>query len=233
VVVVPHLQNPLGSVMPDENKARLVGLCREWGMALLEDDPYRDLVDDVSPALARNLLRPLKAWDTDGTVIHCTSFNKTLAPGMRVGWVTGGRWHARIAMLKFAQSRHNDPLPQVVLAEYLETNAFERHLRRLRERLLRERNRIADTIALAFPAGTRFTPPRGGMFVWIELPRTVPAHALFEAALAAGVRIMPGTVFSNTGRFDHFIRLSCPGVDRDLADEGIRTLGRLAHALAG
>ncbi|MFM0644372.1 PLP-dependent aminotransferase family protein [Paraburkholderia bryophila] len=226
VVVVPHLQNPLGSVMPDAHKARLVELCSQAGIALIEDDPYRELVDAASSP------RSLKAWDTDGTVIHCTSFNKTLAPGLRVGWINGGRWHPRVGMLKFAQSRHNEPLAQVVLAEFLETSAYERHLRRLRDRLRIQRERMAAAIAASFPDGTRFTPPGGGMFFWIELPREVSSAAFFEAALRDGIRVMPGTVYSNAGRFDHFIRLSCPSTDIEQADEAVRKLGRLATRMA-
>ncbi|REE18871.1 DNA-binding transcriptional MocR family regulator [Paraburkholderia sp. BL27I4N3] len=226
VVVVPNLQNPLGSVMPDTHKARLVELCAQAGIPLIEDDPYRELADAAQPP------RSLKAWDTDGTVIHCTSFNKVLAPGMRVGWVNGGRWHPRIGMLKFAQSRHNEQLSQVVLAEFLQTNAYERHLRRLRDRLRLQRERMAAAIASSFPDGTRFTPPRGGMFFWIELPHAMSSTVFFEAALNDGIRVMPGTVFSNGGRFDHFIRLSSPSTDLDLADEAVRRLGRLAARMA-
>ncbi|HEX7912861.1 MAG TPA: PLP-dependent aminotransferase family protein [Paraburkholderia sp.] len=226
VVVVPNLQNPLGSVMPDAHKARLVELCAQAGVALIEDDPYRELADAAQPP------KSLKAWDTDGTVIHCTSFNKTVAPGMRVGWINGGRWHPRIGMLKFAQSRHNEQLSQVVLGEFLATNAYERHLRRLRDRLRIQRERMAAALAASFPDGTRFTPPGGGMFFWIELPRGTSSALLFEAALKEGIRIMPGTVFSNSGRFDHFIRLSCPSTDMDLADEAVRRLGRLAGRIA-
>jgi DNA-binding transcriptional MocR family regulator len=212
--------------MPDAHKARLVELCAHARIALIEDDPYRELSDAAQP------LKSLKAWDTDGTVIHCTSFNKTLAPGMRVGWANGGRWHARMGMLKFAQSRHNEQFSQVVLAEFLETAAHERHLRRLRERLRIQRERMAAGIAASFPDGTRFTPPAGGMFFWVELPREVSSGAFFEAALREGIRVMPGTVFSNAGRFDHFIRLSCPSTDLDLADDAVRRLGRLATAMA-
>ncbi|WP_322009004.1 PLP-dependent aminotransferase family protein [Paraburkholderia sp. J12] len=226
VVVVPHLQNPLGCVMPDAHKARIVELCAQAGVALIEDDPYRELVEGEAPPQA------IKAWDTDGTVIHCTSFNKTLAPGMRVGWMSGGRWHARIAMLKFAQTRLNEPLSQAVLAEYLQTQAHERHLRRLREKLRAQRERMAQVIAAAFPAGTRFTPPQGGLAFWIELPRHVGSLALFDAALAEGIRIMPGTVFSNAGRFDHFIRVSCPGPEPHTADEAVLRIGALACDLA-
>jgi len=227
VVAVPHLQNPLGCVMPDRHKARIVELCAQAGVALIEDDPYRELVEGEAPPQA------MKAWDTDGTVIYCTSFNKTLAPGMRVGWMNGGRWQARIAMLKFAQTRHNEPLSQAVLAQYLQTQAHERHLRRLRTRLRAQRERMVQLVAGAFPEGTRFTPPQGGLAFWIELPRQVSSLALFDAALAERIRIMPGTVFSNAGRFDHFIRVSCPGPEPHTADDAVMRIGARACDLAG
>ena len=119
-----------------------------------------------------------------------------------------------------------------MLAEFLQTSAYERHLRRLRDRLRLQRERMAAAIAASFPEGTRFTPPRGGMFFWIELPRTVSSSAFFEAALLEGIRVMPGTVYSNAGRFDHFIRLSCPSTDIELTDEAVRKLGRLATRMA-
>ncbi|MBB3256715.1 DNA-binding transcriptional MocR family regulator [Paraburkholderia bannensis] len=226
LVVVPHIQNPLGCVMQDAHKQRIVELCSEAGVAVIEDDPYRELVESDAPP------RALKSWDTQGDVIHCTSFNKTLAPGMRVGWMAGGRWHSRIAMLKFAQSRLNEPLSQAVLAEFLQSQAHERHLRRLRERLALQRARMAQGISASFPAGTRFTPPRGGMAFWIELPPGVDSMALFDAALSERIRIMPGTVFSNSNRFDRFIRVSCPGPDPQSADAALARLGAIAHRLA-
>ncbi|WP_258398533.1 PLP-dependent aminotransferase family protein, partial [Burkholderia multivorans] len=164
VVVVPNLQNPLGSVMPDERKAALVALCASRGVAVIEDEPYRELVD------APHTVKPVKAWDRDGTVIYCPSFNKVLAPGMRLGWMSGGRWHARVKMLKFAHSRHNAALLQAVAAEFVGSGAFDRHLRRFREQLRVQRDATADAIARHFPAGTRMNRPPGGMLLWIALP---------------------------------------------------------------
>jgi DNA-binding transcriptional MocR family regulator len=115
-----------------------------------------------------------------------------------------------------------------VLAGFLETGAYARHLRRLRESLRLQRERMAAAIAAAFPDGTRFTSPRGGMFFGVELPHGLSSAVFFEAALDDGIRIMPGTVFSNIGRFDRFVRLSCPSADLDLVDEAVRRLGRLA-----
>ncbi|HEX3138946.1 MAG TPA: PLP-dependent aminotransferase family protein, partial [Rhizobacter sp.] len=134
VVVVPHLQNPLGSVMPDAHKERLVRFCGTRGLALIEDDTYSELLDCDTPA------RAIKSWDRTGNVIHCASLHKILAPGMRLGWIAAGRWQARVEMLKYAQTRNNEGLSQVGAGEFMATGAYDRHLRRLRAALGTQRD---------------------------------------------------------------------------------------------
>ncbi len=224
VVVVPNFQNPLGSVMPDAEKARLVELCAASQVALVEDDIYGALSDDDLP------LASCKAWDRNGGVIHCGSLHKTLAPGMRIGWMIGGRWQARIRMLKHAQSRPNDALAQLALAEFMGSHAFDRHLVRLRRQLKVQRERTAEAIAAYFPAGTRLNMPKGGMLLWVEMPGRRSSGEVFETALREGIRVAPGLMFSNSGRFDHFLRISC-GFPFSTQIEA--ALQRLARIVAG
>nr|WP_235838087.1 PLP-dependent aminotransferase family protein [Chitinasiproducens palmae] len=231
VVVVPNLQNPLGSIMPDARKAALVALCARHGVPLIEDEPYRELADTPS-------LKALKAWDRDGGVIHCASFNKVLAPGLRLGWITAGRWQARVAMLKFAQSRHNETWPQIVAAEMIASGAYDRHLAQLRTRLRAQREACADAICRYFPPGTRLGTPEGGLVLWVELPTGVSSQRVFERALVEeGIRVAPGTMFSNSDRYAHCMRLSCPAPFSAAIDDALRRLGalvaRLANAAAG
>ncbi|KVW71521.1 PLP-dependent aminotransferase family protein [Burkholderia ubonensis] len=226
VVVVPNLQNPLGSVMPDDRKAALVALCARHGVAVIEDEPYRELVEAPQP------VKPVKAWDRDGTVIYCPSLNKVLAPGMRLGWMSAGRWHARVKMLKFAHSRHNAALLQAVAAEFVGSGAFDRHLHRFREQLRAQRDATIDAIARHFPAGTRLNQPPGGLMLWVALPDGVCSEALFNAALEQGVRIAPGAIFSNTDRFDAFIRIGCARPFDAQLEAAFGTLGRLVRAAA-
>ncbi|MCJ0765266.1 PLP-dependent aminotransferase family protein [Variovorax terrae] len=224
VVVVPDLQMPLGTLMPDGHKAALVKFCAQHGLALVEDDSYRLLVEAAEPP------RPIKAWDVSGHVIYCESLNKTLAPGLRQGWMTGGRWHERVQMLKFAQSRNTNTLGQLLAARWTAAPAFERHLLRLRPRLRSQRERMAQAIARYFPAGTRLRLPPGGLSLWIQLPDGVSSSSLFEQALRQGIRIAPGAMFSNTARYDGFLRLSCALAFTDGVDGALRTLGQLAGA---
>jgi len=222
VAVVPHLQNPLGSVMPDAHKQRLAQLCERHGIPVIEDDSYSELVDSEQP------LRALKSWDRTGNVIYCASLHKILAPGLRLGWITAGRWQARVEMLKYAQTRNNEDLGQLAAGEFMGTGRYDRHLRRLREHLRRQREQTAEAIASYFPAGARLNLPRGGLQLWLELPERIGPTALFDAALAERIQIAPGAMFSNTGRFDHYLRINCGWPYSAAIDAGLKRLGELA-----
>ncbi|QJQ06337.1 PLP-dependent aminotransferase family protein [Undibacterium piscinae] len=226
VVVVPHLQNPLGSIMPDQHKQRLVTLCEQQQVPLIEDDSYGALVNTELPPTAA------KHWDRSGNVIYCASLHKILAPGMRVGWMLAGRWQARINMLKYAQTRYNEELSQLVAAEFLQSSAYDRHLRRLRATLNIQRERTAEAIAAYFPPGTRLSLPNGGVSVWVEMPGQLSSKAVFEAALEHGILVSPGLLYSNSNRFNHFLRLNCGMPFTPELDAALRTLGNIIHRLA-
>ncbi|AZP11964.1 aminotransferase-like domain-containing protein [Undibacterium parvum] len=225
VVVVPHLQNPLGSIMPDAHKQRLVALCEQQHLPLIEDDSYGALVNDDLPPTAA------KHWDTTGNVIYCASLHKILAPGLRVGWMLAGRWHARINMLKYAQTRYNEELSQLVVAEFLQSSAYDRHLRRLRATLSLQRERTAEAIAAYFPPGTRLSVPNGGVSIWVEMPNQLSSKEVFEAALEQGILVSPGLLYSNSNRFNHFLRLNCGMHFTTELDDALRSLGNIIQSL--
>ncbi|WP_225612794.1 PLP-dependent aminotransferase family protein [Variovorax sp. VRV01] len=225
VVVVPHLQNPLGSVMPDAHKARLAQLCERHEIPLIEDDTYSELVDAPTPP------RALKSWDGSGNVIHCASLHKILAPGLRLGWITAGRWHARVEMLKYAQTRNNEGLSQSGAGLFMATGAYDRHLRHLRACLKTQREQTADAIAGYFPAGTRINLPPGGLQLWVELPERLSSSRVFDAALAERIVVAPGTLFSNSSRFDHYLRINCGWPYGEEVDTGLRRLGQIVGTL--
>ena len=226
ILAMPTLHNPLGCTMPDVRKAELVRLCREHDVALIEDDIYHGMAESPRP------IKPAKAWDTTGHVIYCDSLNKILAPGLRLGWMLAGRWHARVEMLKYTQSRYSSELQQLLVAEFLAGAAFDRHVRRLRQTVVQQRAHMVGILADSFPHGTRWSSPDGGLLLWVQLPPTVDSDALFERALAQGIKIAPGSMFSNSPRFGHFIRLSCAAPQGPAMEAGLRELGRLVHELA-
>nr|WP_256354228.1 PLP-dependent aminotransferase family protein [Variovorax sp. dw_308] len=226
VVVIPHLQNPLGSVMPDAHKERLVRLCESQGIALIEDDTYSELLDvDSAP-------RAIKSWDRTGNVIHCASLHKILAPGMRLGWISAGRWQARVEMLKYAQTRNNEVLSQIGAGEFMGSGGYDRHLRRLRTALREQRERTTEAIAAYFPAGTRLNLPNGGLQVWVELPNQCPSSTVFDMALREGILVAPGLLFSNTSRCDHYLRVNCGWPYDEVVDSALKRLGQMVASLA-
>ncbi|MCU1760293.1 PLP-dependent aminotransferase family protein [Pseudomonas sp. 14P_8.1_Bac3] len=221
LIVIPNLQNPLGSIMPDANKARLVQLCARHDTVLIEDDTYGDLVDTEKP------LSTLKHWDRGDNVMYCASLNKTLAPGMRLGWISAGKWHDRVEMLKHTQSRGCEALSQLAVAAFMKTPSYERYLRRLRKVLTQQRQQMSEAITRHFPPGTGVTDPRGGTLLWVELPPRYSAMTLFHEALKAGILISPGDIFSNSPRFKHCVRIGCGAPYSPKIEEALAALGHL------
>ncbi|MCC6558391.1 MAG: PLP-dependent aminotransferase family protein [Polyangiaceae bacterium] len=228
VLAIPNFSNPIGSLMPDEAKERLVEALARREIPLIEDDVYGDLhFGDVRP-------RPAKAFDRRGLVMLCSSFSKTVAPGYRVGWTAPGRFREQVEWLKFAQSVATSTLPQMAIADFLENGGYDHHLRGLRRRLAAQVARVSEAIAEHFPPGTRVSRPAGGFVLWVELPPGASALALHERALARGISVAPGPIFSAKQRFSNCLRVSCGFPWSDLLDHSIRALGRLAaEAAAG
>lgn len=226
VVITPSYSSPLGSCMPVEARRRLVKLCASRRIPIIEDDVYGEL------AFGPSRVQPIKAWDRDGTVLFCSSFTKTLAPGYRIGFaVPGARYRDHIERLKFISSVSSPTLPQRALARYLSDGAYDRHLRTLRERLARITSAVASTVATHFPSGTRVSNPQGGCFLWVELPETVDALLLHGRALEAGVAFAPGPIFSAHGGYRNCIRISCGQPWNGQVEAAVKLVGRLAGNL--
>ena len=224
LVVTPTVSNPLGSVMSDEDRERLVKITRRYDVPIIEDDVYAELVFDGSRP------RPLRAFagpSEDGHVLLVGSVSKTLAPGYRVGWLAGGRWHDQILRLKFSHTLACPTLPGMAVAEFLASGGYDRHLRRLRAALATNVERYRESIATEFPEGTRVSAPRGGFVLWVELPLGVDSLALHEQALRRGIVVAPGPLFSARQRFSNFVRVSAGTPWSERVASAIRTLGRL------
>lgn len=224
LVCSPTLLNPLGSIMPDEERERLVRVTRRYDLPIIEDDVYAELVFDGSRP------RPLRAFagpSEESHVVTVSSVSKTLAPGYRVGWIAGGRWHDQIVRLKYGQSLACPTLPGMAVAEFLASGGYDRHLRRLRSAIAGNVARYREAIATLFPEGTRVSSPRGGFVLWVELPPGVDALQLHEQALRKRIVIAPGPLFSARQRFTNFIRISAGTPWSDRVADGLKALARL------
>jgi DNA-binding transcriptional MocR family regulator len=227
LIVMPCFQNPLGSCMPDSKKEALYGLLREHDMPAIEDDIYGDLhADGHRP-------KPLKAWDTDGRVLLCGSFGKSLAPGLRIGWCAPGRQVERVRRLKFANTLGTPVVLQKAVSDFLRNGGYDHHLRSIRRAYRRQLDLFSQGVLRHFPEGTRISRPQGGFVLWIEMPAGVDSDRLHGEALALRINFAPGSLFSVRERYRNCLRLNCGVPWSGAVDGAIRTLGRLARRQLG
>jgi len=223
---MPNFQNPLGALMPDEKKRELVGLLNRKGIPLIEDNIFSELYFGAQRP------RPLKAYDKKDLVIFCSSFSKTIAPGLRVGWcIPGKRFRERIASLKAVTTLTTPTLSQFLIARFLEGGAYARHMRTLRAAVGRQVLNTARAVERHFPQGTRLAAPRGGTCLWVQLPPGADSGDLTLAALDHGISILPGAACSTTTRFSSYVRLGCGYPFTPEREQGVITLGALAAEL--
>ena len=165
-----------------------------------------------------------------GHVMLCSSVSKSLAPGLRVGWIVPGEYQLRAELVKSVTSRVTSALPQLGLAELLDTGFYPRYIRRLRQQLAHQVARYAAAADDLFPAGTRITRPSGGTVLWVQLPGRVDGTTLYHRALEKGISIMPGEIFSLGRRHRRFIRLSCAHPWSPRIERGLTELARLTQS---
>lgn len=222
VLVVANHNNPQGSVMPVERKQALVEMLEARGIPLIEDDVYGDL------GFGPHRPPACKSFDRTGNVLYCNSFSKTLAPGWRVGWILPGRFQERVVGIKSLMNLTTASVTQKALAAYLRSESYEKHLRRLRSKLAFQMGALHEAVSRSFPPGTRTTRPQGGLSLWIELPGA-DTLSLYRSALAEGIGLSPGPLFSTSGRFGSYLRL-CSGFWNPGVEAAVVRLGELADA---
>lgn len=225
VIVMPTLQNPLGAIMPEANRERLVRLMAARGIPIIEDDLYGELV------YGKPRPRPLKSWDEDGNVLLCGSFTKILAPGFRVGYISGGKWQEKIEHLKFMHTISTPEILQSAIASFMENGGYDHHLRQLREAFHTQLNTMTETVGRCFPEGTKLTRPEGGFLLWIELPGNLSSRALFEEALKENIYICPGNIFSSSDRFENCLRMNCGYPWSAEIEKAVLTLGHICQRM--
>lgn len=226
VLVVPTLSNPVGASLPLAERKRLAQMLTDHQVPLIEDVLYNDLAEEDDKR------RAVRSFDTTGNIMICGSFSKTIAPGLRLGWVDAGRWDAPLRRMKAATSGSHAVVLERAMADLLTQPGIEAGYRQLRSTVAARVDEARGLIARHFPKGTRVTDPAGGFILWVELPATVDSLALFHACLAEYICIAPGTMFSATDRFRHCIRLGVGGRWGDTERAALQRVGQLAKGIA-
>jgi DNA-binding transcriptional MocR family regulator len=202
VLTISNFNNPLGSFIPDEKKKDLVKLLARYDIPLIDND--------VSGEIYFTEKRPMvtKAFDKKGLVMLCSSFSKDISPSLRVGWVAPGRYKNTVEWLKFTTSVATGTLPQMAIAQFLESGGYDHQLRRIRREYASNVALLSQAVTRTFPAGTRVTRPSGGFVLWVQLPENVDSLEIYKLALENNITITPGYLFSPTNQFSNFIRLN-------------------------
>lgn len=225
VVGVLNFSNPAGSLMPDDAKRRMVEMLGQAGIPLIEDDIYGELhFGEERPPVAR-------CFDRGGGVLTCSSFSKTIAPGYRIGWVLADRHRDDLIEWKQATSSAMCSLPQIAMADYLRSGAYDRHLVRLRGAYRLQVDKMRFMLARHLPAGTRISDPRGGFVLWVEMPRGIDTLELMHRALRDRISLTPGLLFSATRKFRNFVRVNCGHPWDERIEQAVVRLGELVREM--
>ena len=215
---IPTFQNPAGVTLTDERRERVLDICERAGLLVVEDDPYGQLSFEGEAPL------PLRARRREG-VFYLSTFSKTFAPGLRVGWILAP--HAvreKLVMATEAQILCPSSFAQAAVTGYLTTMPWREQIKTYREVYRERRDALLDALSDLMPAGTTWTSPKGGLFVWATLPEGLDSKAMMPRAIAARVAYVPGTGFyaDGTGAGNMRLNFSFPPPDR--IREGVRRL---------
>lgn len=223
-VVSTTVTNPCGATMPLQAKRDLVKLLSGRNIPLVEDATFADLHFNGE-------LTAAKSFDDSGNVLLCASLTKTIAPGLRIGWIHAGRHAEHVSFLKRVSSIGQPEIIEGGLAEYLAEGGVDRHLRVLRHRLGEQLGQHLLAIAHYLPSGIRVSRPSGGFLLWLQWPDSIDVLRLHAEALNVGIGLAPGPLFSASGQFRHHMRVNCGQVWRPAVERGYESLARLAAGL--
>jgi 2-aminoadipate transaminase len=224
IYLVSNFQNPKGTSLSLPRRQQLAALADRYGVVILEDDPYGDLI-------FRGERLPAVATLGSSNVLRISTFSKTLAPGLRIGWLSGDEALVRkVTIVKQAADLHTATLSQRATATLLRDFDLDGHLAKLRSVYGHRCDTMLAALRANMPAGTTWVEPGGGMFVWMQLPNGLDAEALFAAALAKHVAFVPGSAFFVDAVRRDFLRLNFSNRPPELIIEGMRRLGEVVHA---
>lgn len=220
LVVCSSLSNPTGATIPEEDRPKLVRLCKKLNVKIIEDDIYAELIDGPLPP-------PLRAYDDGSNVVYITSYCKSVSPGLRVGCAIGGKWMESMVEHKCMADLHGSLVSEGTLDAFLRSEACGRHLARLRKTCAQRRELARKAILASFPDGVKVSEPRGGFMLWVELPRKIDLKKLGQQALRQKVSFARGDAFACAVPARSSMRINCARAgEQDLVD-GLKKLGQL------
>ncbi|MBE0672678.1 MAG: PLP-dependent aminotransferase family protein [Anaerolineales bacterium] len=232
IYVLPNFQNPSGATMSLERRKRLILLADQYGVPIVEDDPYGQLRYDGEHIPSVVYLDSRYRNDGEenggytGNVIYLSTFSKLLAPGLRLAWVVAPpQVIRRLVMTKQAADLHTSSFNQCVAHEVAKGGFLDEHVKVIRATYKERRDVMLEMMDEMFPPEMRWTKPLGGMFLWGIMPEGVDAAEVLKEALVRKVAFVPGAAFHPNGGGANTMRLNFSFSSPDVIREGITRLG--------
>ncbi|SIS64815.1 DNA-binding transcriptional regulator, MocR family, contains an aminotransferase domain [Chryseobacterium ureilyticum] len=201
LIVTPSFHNPTGITMTDEVKKKIVEVAEFQQLYVIENDIYSDLYfEEKRPSC-------IKSFDQKGWVMIYSSFSKTLAPGIRLGWLHAGSSYSKAERTKFVLGRSVSPIYQELILKLLKGNSYERHLRQFRKNLSQQAAQLLDVLRKSFPEGSYFHRPQGGYSIWAQMPENMDMKKFYQYCEDNRILFTPGDTFSFTDKYDHHFRV--------------------------
>ena len=224
---IPNFNNPSGITMAEERRQQVVDICRNANILVLEDNPYGLLRYYGKP------LEPLRAANP-ADVIYLGSFSKIFAPGLRIGWaLVPEHLQRRYYLASESVTLCPPTLNQMLVSAYLKDYDWKGQIETYRGIYAERCTAMLAALDEYMPAGTSWTSPEGGFFVWVTLPEGVDTYPLLQKAIDAGVVFIPGAAFNPSDAPSNELRLAFSAVPPDAIREGVRRLAPvLREALA-
>jgi 2-aminoadipate transaminase len=218
IYCLPNFHNPAGVTLSLERRNKLVELAAKYGVFIVEDDPYGELRfegEDITPIIVLH----------KENTIYLSTFSKTLSPGIRIGWIVApARALRRLVQAKQGTDLHTSTFVQMVANDICQRGFLRQHVRRIRDTYRERCGVMLAAMDRYFPAGLRWTRPKGGLFLWVILPKGMNSTDLLKAAIAEKVAFIPGPAFYPDSSGQHTFRMTFATASPEMIEEGVRRL---------
>jgi DNA-binding transcriptional MocR family regulator len=201
LVTTPNFHNPTGMMMSDEMKKEIIRIAEFHQLCVIENDMYSDLY------FGEQRPRSIKSFDKNGVVMTYSSFSKTLAPGIRLGWLYAGHFYAKSERARFALGRSVSPIYQELVLKLLQGSSYERHLRSFRKKLNQQAAQVLEALRNSFPEDSYFHRPQGGYSIWGQLPENIDREKFYQYCEKHQILFTPGDTFSLTDKYHFHFRI--------------------------
>lgn len=236
IYVLPNFQNPTGTTLAKERRIQLVDLADQYGVPIVEDDPYGQLrfEGESIPSVVKtdSLLHANHDSIYRGNVIYLSTFSKILAPGLRLAWVIAPPEVIRkLTLAKQGADLHTATFNQIVAYEVGRHGFFDQHVKVICKLYKERRDVMLDALTEFMPEGVRWTHPEGGLFLWATLPQGMNTEEIFKTAVERKVAFVPGGSFHPNGGGENTMRLNFSYSSSDKIIEGISRLGNVLNEI--